>query len=159
MIFKSLPTQTIVWMWFQPKPLCDLAMIFHSWLMSKQGFAGLPAPGNLFEQRWVSRMSHLASPHHQPDSPSGVKSFYELLDVGGNQLMGAQHLNKAFSPHQVDLVIIELAWQGASIYNFVYNLVCREYFVLLQRNLIFSIAEGNDDFCPTRRGLQGLIIK
>lgn len=100
-----------------------------------------------------------ASLSHQPDSSSGVKSFYKLLDFCGNQLVGAQHPNKVFSPHQVDWVVIELAWQGASIYNFVYNLVCREYFVWLQRSLIFSVAEGNDDFCPTQRGLQGLKIK
>lgn len=100
-----------------------------------------------------------ALPTSQPDISLGVKSFYKLLDFYGNQLMGAQHLNKVFSPHQVDLAIIELARQGAIIYNFVYNLVCREYFVLLQRILIFSVVEGNDDSCSTQCGLQGLIIK
>lgn len=53
----------------------------------------------------------------------------------------------------MDLVNIELAQYGAGVFNFVYNLICGEYVVLLQRNLIFSVADRNVNFLSTRHGL------
>lgn len=57
--------------------------------------------------------------------------------------MGPEHVQGAF-PHHVHLVNTELALQGAVLST----LFVTPFVVLLRRNLIFSIADGNADvFC------------